>query len=362
MQKFNFKYICLIFLFVFLFVGCQNNPNSITITVTETNSIEVLETSIYPRPTTTRGPNATSAPTRTLAPPTVTPTITLTPNPTWVSMRSTETFFDEQFRATQEYIKSLNPALNDCYSMSVSSNNQMFSCNTFDGLFVIFNGGIQQSTISQKDIYPNSNTEIFIVPFKWSKDNVTLYITATTCCKDGPSFLGGNVYNGLWKLNTQKNSVNTIVKNEDEFNSSFYFSISPTERRLIYIDQFENPLTINILDLKENTTDKVIIDNKFERAGRVLWSEDGTQIIFVALSGDNFPFTLEARTSLFWLNIQTLELKKLISDSTHMLTPQNWGEDNIITIRAETGTDYVPTDGSYWYYDLNKNLLLTEKP
>lgn len=347
----DFMKTILILLFTLFFASCQTNPSITDLPISTISETTVNK--ITPRPTATRGPTRT---------PTLTSTVTLTPNPTWVSMIRTETYFDEQIRATEQSIKSFNSALNDCYSVTASINNQKFSCITTIGEFKLYNGEVQQSTISQKDLYPNSNTEIFIVPFRWSNDNVTLYLTATTCCKDGPSFLGGNMYNGLWKLNTQKNSIDTIIKNEDEFNSSFYFSISPTERRLIYIDQSENPLTINIFDLKDNETDKVIIEDKFGRAGRVLWSEDGTQLFFVALSGDNFPFTPDARTSLLWLDVTSLELKELIIDSTYMLTPKNWDSNNIITIRAETGTDYVATDGSYWYYDLNNYQLFNEKP
>lgn len=355
---FRFRKTYSILLFMLFFASCQTNINS-----TELPIATISETSvniITHRPTTTRGPTRTPAPSRT---PTLTPTITLTPNPTWASVQSTETYFNEQFRATEEAIKSLNPALNDCYSVSASRNNQLFSCIKTIGELLIYKEETLQITISQNDIYPNSTADTFIVPFRWSNDNVTLYFTATTCCKDGGDLWGGNLYNGLWKLNTQSHSINTIIKNNDEYyNSSLYFSISPTERRLIYIDQFERPLTINILDFKEGTTEKVVMEEKFEEATQVLWSEDGTQVIFVALSGYHFAFTPASRTSLLWLDVTSLEIRELIINSTYMLTPKSWDANNIITLRAETGTDYVATDGAYWYYDLNNNILLTEKP
>ncbi len=358
MRNSNLKNIFLIFLFMFLCASCQTESNFTELTITNTPEIYVNKNT--PLPTPTKWPTHTPAPTRK---PTLQPTITLTPNPTWVAIQNTDSNRVDLTQTASSFLKTTNPIFENCFSILSSLNNKKIACTTSDGV-VIYDGSIKKTTISPKDISIEEPPfgEMFIEPIQWSKDNINFYFTISVCCMTGPSFLQKQPSSRLWKINTNNFIITDILSLVDEVNSPNYISISPMENYLIYISDVEGLYNVNIQSLNNNSVQKVSLPNKFYNAGYALWSDDESQVVFSAISGDYTPFTPEARISLMLLDINSFELKELIIDSTQMLKPIEWDNNNIITIRAESGIDYGPTDGAYWYYDLNANMLSTEGP
>ena len=158
-----------------------------------------------------------------------------------------------------------------------------------------------------------------VSPFHWSNDSQMLYFTledyrgdAVVMDSRGPLF-GLNITTGVYTQITK-----------GEFN---HYSFSPTNRRLLVIDQDLIPLSISIMDLKSGMKNEISIPEA-RQGSDSLWSPDGTKFVFV--TSDDYL----QKYSVILVDVVYLTYYMIISGHYDYFTPVKWGENNIIEIIA----------------------------
>jgi hypothetical protein len=138
------------------------------------------------------------------------------------------------------------------------------------------------------------------------------------------------------------------------------YSFSPDDRLLVEIQQPISPIVVRVHDLatEEITELTLKLDSKYEQAGLVTWSLDGTKIVVIAGYGAD---VLDFTQSMILIDIKELSPKVLLENVRDDIGNINWSEDNILTY---TTTDYsgkVPVI-TIWYRDMNTLEFLTPTP
>ena len=97
---------------------------------------------------------------------------------------------------------------------------------------------------------------------------------------------------GIFRMDLSNGSVSEILKASYDFDADagYYYStsISPTGRRMAYIFNKDQPIKLNLLDLKTGEINSFPLDNKYTFGGKYRWSEDGTELVFMLESAVNY--------------------------------------------------------------------------
>jgi len=121
----------------------------------------------------------------------------------------------------------------------------------------------------------------------------------------------------------------------DIISGIFYHSFSPTDRRLIEIQEFKSPLKLIIHDLKTGIAQTITPSSnlKYSQAGGVVWSPDGLKFIFVAALGGEFGDDVPEPIiqSLFLVDLNDLSQKIIVSETPNFITATSWDENDLIT-------------------------------
>jgi hypothetical protein len=182
-------------------------------------------------------------------------------------------------------------------------------------------------------------------PLAWSNDSIYLYFV--------PAPLTGTIARladgaGLMRLDAQNYRISAIVRGADYRQARFAFAISPDGATLALIDQGVSPLQISLRGIGGSGLERQIALNidsnerreKYQQAGRLLWSADGTklimglsteggdsplesEILLVDLAQSSQPVLLEMPAAywapLAWLDEDTIVIEDMLTGETREL-------------------------------------------
>ncbi|HTX91475.1 MAG TPA: hypothetical protein VMC09_09675 [Anaerolineales bacterium] len=116
----------------------------------------------------------------------------------------------------------------------------------------------------------------------WSQDDRFLYFAPRPIV----DWVGINYSRALTllRMDTTNGIVTTMLpedmKRENIFVYYYALAISPTGRRLAYVNNASLPLKIHILDLKTGAESYLLMENCYWNAGEFTWTPDGQQLSF----------------------------------------------------------------------------------
>lgn len=196
-------------------------------------------------------------------------------------------------------------------------------------------------------------------PVHWTKDSQYIYFTVYLEQWNDGSFSAFDSAPHLKLLKVANGEINDVLA------GNFYYSFSPTDRRLIEIQQNEQPLKLIVHDLK--TGDLVSLspvgNPNYRQAGNVIWSPDGLRFVFVnAFGGEIGGEMIEQMIqSLILVNIENMTQEIIVDEISGSITPISWDENNIILYDVSTYSNGQQTTTSY-KYDNNTKEAITLTP
>jgi hypothetical protein len=174
----------------------------------------------------------------------------------------------------------------------------------------------------------------------WSPDGNYLYATLTTGGDGGPWF-GYSLK--LLSINLHNKIASIFIDLSAEY------EFSPGGDKLAYIPyvgdflHFEykrnEPFAVCVHDLKDSDEFKLIIEYKYDEAGDIAWSPDGTQFVFLAIKY-NDSYDIESSTIVL-VDVVSKRLEILIKDHPGYLDFQEWEPDGILIYRVDSTEEMI---------------------
>jgi hypothetical protein len=243
-----------------------------------------------------------------------------------------------------------------------------------DYLLISNRSGSRSVTVPYKDIFSGtyfSSYQLYVPILFWSPDNQSLYFSRVFCCVDTSSSLGGidmSVYPlPLYRVDVQTGIWAQIV------DMAYYFSISPTGRRLVYgtleVD-WQNKIYIarlNILDLQTGSLITIEHENTLA-AGYVVWSADGLQMYYSSVNGPPHDYSSDDPFDYQIFQVDTVSgqrsLLKSYLQSRAVPYPIGFTTDGklILRLRKRPPGDFVMAEYSTEYLDLTTKQVMTLTP
>lgn len=293
------------------------------------------------------------------------PTISLlpssTPNRTQTSVaKATLSAYQTQFApqiATETARASLaiefpNICSNDPDAQLLLSPDERYlatACWVSSKMIVLEKGGIEIASVkydeifSDADAYPANIGEL--IPLHWEKDNRYLYFTRMDCCWDGQSL--STDYSGpLYRLDTQSNQWNMIVLGYMK-----YFSFSPSGKRLVYIDEFTSPLTINIIDLKTGESHTIPV-NGYNEGAYIVWSPDEKSFALTTAFGIDWD-SFGTRTVML-CSMDNEACIRVTGETSDSIYPIEWTTDNILHVHVGSNTISIDLVAEFYITPIQK--------
>lgn len=208
------------------------------------------------------------------------------------------------------------------------------SCSV-DGTMQISNqDGTKIFSLNSKDyFYDPIMPELIgsVEPAHWTNDSLFIYFTVTPeQWNDGGFMMTLDVYAPLLaRMNIENGETSEIFRG-----GMFYHSFSPTDRRLIEIQQSKHPTTLIIHDLKTGATQTLTPNNdsRYSQAANIVWSPDGLKFVFVAAFGPDFGDEANQPNiqSLILVDTANLSQRIIISETSDLIKPISWDENDLV--------------------------------
>jgi hypothetical protein len=201
-----------------------------------------------------------------------------------------------------------------------------------------------------------------VTPVHWAKDSHFIYFTVTPEQWNDGAYLALDSFAPLLcRMDIDKGEITEILF------GSFYHSFSPTDRRLIEVQEFEHPVKLIVHDLQTGLSQTLIPDNnsKYGQAVRVVWSPDGLKFVFVAAFGGEYGDEVNEPNvqSLILVDLDDLSQRIIISEIPDFIEPVAWDENHVILYRIMNYEDrYQITTYTYDYQKEEINVLPTISP
>jgi hypothetical protein len=190
-------------------------------------------------------------------------------------------------------------------------------------------------------------------PKHWSDDGKYLYFCAFPMYQDGPG-LEFSEGVALLRLDLITGIVShTIAPGGGQWS---YFSFSPGDTYLAYIQTFADPLLIlNILNMNTGEERQISLGDQYVFAGSVVWSPDSNRIVLIAAEGDRWSYT-----DVYILLIDLAGSGQIVlAEKLEMQFEINeWTADNNIILQVSSMSDF-------YFYNLDTheiNLYMTLTP
>jgi hypothetical protein len=238
---------------------------------------------------------------------------------------------------------------------SSSPDNQWIVCSIGDGFDVA--NSTTKYHFPLQDWFGSTDTWLNqAIPIHWNQDGKYVFITFV-----GPAEGPGDEYyhgNGLLRVDLQDGTItNTIPGCTSQpscwrWNHGGSFSISPTDRRLAYIDGTGADLVLTLSDLKTGASHSIPLDRMYSNAGQFHWSQDGL-VLITALAGPrdkDAPFA-PVFTDIMVLNVQTLAYQTFRINKADFFYFDDYKDNSLF---------FHGYEGAYWAYDLNSLALLSQ--
>jgi hypothetical protein len=188
-----------------------------------------------------------------------------------------------------------------------------------------------------------------VTPVHWTKDSHFIYFTVSPeQWNDGAYLALDSLAPLLCRMNIESGETTNVLSGR------LYHSFSPTDRRLIEVQEFEHPLTLIVHDLQTGLSQKLVPDNnsKYSQAVRVIWSPDGLKFVFVAAYGGEYGDEVSEPNvqSLILVDLSNLSQRIILSEIPDFIEPVSWDENDLIVYRIMSYDDrYQSTTYAYDY-------------
>ena len=281
---------------------------------------------------------------------------TLTPKPT-ITPNSTEQAFIE--------LKSEFPEMCDSLPWEVmqSPDEKWLAqgCH-YEGLQVMNRNGITIWRVTNQEIFGKSDNYPYnqggIGPQHWTKDSQYLYFSVEYCCWDpGIGMLAET--DTLYRID-MNSGVYQLLRS-----GTFDFSFSPTDRRLVFIEELNSPPIVEVHDLQTGDikTLKLKVEDTYNQAKVDAWSSDGLMFAVKTVSGINYSYDVHTPDmfSLIIIDVNSWSQKVVVKDlQTISLKVLEWTDDDILIY--QTGDDHYAEPVATWHYDLKTDSIITPTP
>jgi hypothetical protein len=201
-----------------------------------------------------------------------------------------------------------------------------------------------------------------VTPVHWTKDSHFIYFTVTPEQWNDGAYLALDSFAPLLgRMDIDKGDVVEVLS------GSFYHSFSPTDRRLIEVQEFEHPVKLIVHDLQTGLSQTLIPDDnpKYGQAVRVIWSPDGLKFVFVAAFGGEYGDEVNEPNvqSLILVDLHDLSQRVIISEIPDFIETISWAENDVIVYRIRNYEDwYQVTTYNYDYQKEEITVLPTITP
>jgi hypothetical protein len=168
----------------------------------------------------------------------------------------------------------------------LTSNEKWAICNKYEDPVIFINQSNQTWKFSYNSFYGqdvlNSCTELLHT----TNDGTYVYFSLPLDCMMIEPWFPGII--GVFRMNLNNGKVDRILGANYDFQNhigrTYNVSISPTGRRMAYIDDGTLPLILNIQDLNTGENRSFQLDSKYLNGGRFKWSQDGTKLALLLAS------------------------------------------------------------------------------
>lgn len=189
-----------------------------------------------------------------------------------------------------------------------------------------------------------------VQPVHWTDDSKFIYFIVTQeQWNDGAYLALSSFVPLLCRLDVETGEIKTILF------GTVYYSFSPNSKKLITIQEFENPVNLFIHDLETETSQAIIPDNnsKYSQAVRILWSPDSSKFVFIAALGNEYGDEINQPNvqSMILVNLSDLSQEVIIKEMPDLIQPASWDEDGIILYHIMSYENMFPV--TTYSYDTN---------
>lgn len=170
-------------------------------------------------------------------------------------------------------------------------------------------------------------------PFQWSRDGRYLYFTNVPV-PDGCSMMVNGT--DLWQVDLTNGRVVEFVPSV-----GLWLSLSPDEKTLAYIGYGGRGLVIRDLATgseRQSALSEDYTQADFWWAGNIVWSPDGTALIFAVGTGGCGPGP--QTLALLRMEVSTLAQTTLLRDDTRQYFIARWPETGRVLLKAPDGRDW----------------------
>ena len=195
----------------------------------------------------------------------------------------------------------------------------------------------------------------------WTPDDryvyLLLYGQATSA---GRFFYAGS---DIWRLDLSSGAIKDLVPIQGmPFESHFYdLSVSPDGKRLAYVDQWQTPLMLTLLDLPAETRTEIkLADTKVGNdhpvsAGELDWTPDGKKLVYKQITDDQPLNQCEYVYSILIMDLGSQSTQTVIGDQSIGLCNGEPAEYHVLHVDNQAIT--LEHNGDLWSYDIAANKL-----
>lgn len=194
----------------------------------------------------------------------------------------------------------------------------------------------------------------------WTPDDRYLYAALVEQMAGGSRAFGST--SDIWRMDLSSGAVKDLLPTgEMPYESWFYdLAVSPDALRLVYINQFQAPLALNILALPGDTKTEIkLADNPVNAAsrftaGELVWTPDGKSLVYkwVTDHSDN-PCSYEY--SILIMDLQTRSIQTFVPETHVPLCNGVPTEYHVTQVSNQQVT--LAQNGVQWVYDLAAKTL-----
>lgn len=182
----------------------------------------------------------------------------------------------------------------------------------------------------------------------WSNDGRYAYFYSFSASDGGECFYeGGDRGFGLFRIDLQSGQTAAVLP----LSTSFWwygFSISPTDRRLVYGERARD---LKTLDITTGHSIPILSASNFDEAGGFLWSADGLKLVYSTAMSDHQAQTRSYTVRL--VDVRTGSERILLEDFDTCYAAKSWGENNTLILEKNYNEAFIE-------FDLNSNEIVRE--
>jgi hypothetical protein len=163
----------------------------------------------------------------------------------------------------------------------------------------------------------------------------------------GACFVGNQLDtgSGLFRVDLESGHTVAILPLSDAY-FWYSFSLSPTDRRLVYGARSRN---LKVLDITTGQLIDVAHLSDFNHGGSYVWSPDGLKFVYSTVLSDDVSVNYSVRL----VDAQSGSERILLASPDACFAATSWREDNILMLQKNYGEAEIR-------FDLNSNKIISE--